>query len=147
MSASLSTTGGGASETFTFLSFTSENGYLLDQEMIEEETLETPGVDGRRFRTIFKQHTPTAATTCMAYASFGDAVIAANAYRKVKGRLATVTISAGGRVDRFTCHVRDVQPVPRAGAVAGVGASVGNAAHLLATWILEPTEFDPSESA
>lgn len=145
MSAALKITDG--SETFSFLTFQSDSGYLLDQEMIQEEVLETPGVDGQRWRTMFKQHTPTTAETVAACASFGDAVITANAYRKAKGRLGTVTITAGTRTESFSVHVADARPTPRAGATVGGGASSGNTAHVLCTWVLIPTDFDASASA
>lgn len=145
MTASLRMTGG--TETFSFLTFTSDGGFLLDQEMIQEEALETPGVDGRRFRTVFKQHTATTAETVAAYASFGDAVIGANAYRKAKGRLGSVTINAGGRSESFNIHVVDARPQARPGGCVGAAASSGNAAHVICTWVLEPVDFDPSASA
>ncbi len=137
----------GGSETYTFLTFASDNGYLLDQEMITEEPLETPGVDGVRFRTLHKQHTPTEALTVMSASAFGDAVILANNYRKAKGRLGTVTITAGSRTDSFAVHVVDVRPTPRVGPCIGASASSGSEAHVLCSWSFIPTDFDPSASA
>lgn len=147
MSASLRMTGGGSSETFTFLTLTTDSGYVLDQEMIEEEVLETAGVDGRRFRTMFKQHSPTPTRTVAAAASFGDAVILANSYRKAKGRIGSLSITAGARSETIVVHVREVDAQPRAGQVVGAAASSGNTAHVLCTWVVEPVEFEPSASA
>ena len=137
-----------AGETFSFLTFLSETGFLLSTATVEEEVIETPGVDGHRWRTIFKQFTPTTVETLVACASFGDAVITANNYRKAKGGLCTITLTGGGRTEIFRdVHISDVRPVPRAGQVTATEASANNQAHVYCQWTFELSEFAPSASA
>lgn len=137
-----------AQETFSFLTFLSETGFPLSTAVTEEEVLETPGVDGHRWRTVYKQHGPIVAETLVACATFGDAVITANAYRKAKGGLCTVTLTAGNRTEVFrNVHVADVRPIARPGQVSAADASSGNQAHVYCQWTLEMTEFTPSASA
>ncbi len=143
MSASLTV----GSDYFLFLSMESDNGFVLTQEMIVEEPLETPGVDGRRFRTIHKQHSYTEARSIQEATTFSDAVKKANQARKQKGKVGSLIVTAGGAATRIKVHVAEVSAVPRAGQPVGGGASASSAAHVVCGWTFVPIEFGPSESA
>ncbi len=144
MTASISLPSG--SEVFTFLVARTDAGHVLDQPSIEEEPLETEGVDGLRWRTVRLAHKQFQITTVTACAAFTDAVISAKNYLKAKGKNCTYTNSAGGVSYTYkNLHILDVSPVPAAGAVVGGGASAGANAHIVTTWTVIPTAFSEAD--
>ncbi len=146
MTASISLPSG--SDVFTFLTAKTDAGHILDQAAIEEEPLETAGVDGTRWRTVRLAHASFQIQTSTACATFSDAVIAAKNYRKAKGKNCTYTNAAGGVTYTYkNLHILDVAPVPATGAIVGGGASSGAAAHIMTTWTVIPTSFSESDKA
>jgi hypothetical protein len=135
------------SEVFSFLVARTDAGHLLDQCSIEEEILETEGVDGARWRTIRLRHREFQITTVTGCSTFADAVISAKSYLKAKGKLCSYTNSAGGVSYSYqNLHILDVAPVPTAGTVTGGGASTGLQAHIVTVWTVIPTNFAVSDA-
>ncbi len=144
MAASISLPSG--SEVFTFLIARTDAGHVLDQPAIEEEPLETEGVDGLRWRTVRLSHRQFQITTVTACTAFTDAVISAKNYLKAKGKNCTYTNSAGGVSYTYkNLHILEVAPIPAAGAVVGGGASAGAAAHVVTVWTVIPTAFSEAD--
>jgi hypothetical protein len=144
MTASISLPSG--SEVFTFLTAKTDSGHVLDQPMIEEEPLETEGVDGMRWRTLNLRHREFRITTVTACSTFPDAVITARNQMKAKGRNCTYTNSeAGVSYSYKNLHISNVEPQPTPGAVVGGGASSGSNAHVVTVWTVRPTSFTPSD--
>jgi hypothetical protein len=144
MSASMSLPSG--SEVFTFLTARTDSGHVLDQAAIEEEPLETAGVDGVRWRTLRLAHRPFQIQTVTGCASFTDAVISAKNYLKAKGKNCSYTNSAGGVSYNYqNLHILDVAPVPTVGPVVGGGASSGLTAHVVTVWTVIPTSFSEAD--
>ncbi len=144
MTASISLPTG--SDVFTFLVARTDAGHVLDQPAIDEEPLETEGVDGLRWRTVRLSHRQFQITTVTACAAFSDAVISAKNYLKARGKNCTYTNSAGGVSYTYkNLHILEVAPVPAAGAVVGGGASAGAAAHIVTVWTVIPTSFSESD--
>lgn len=135
------------SDVFTFIIARTDAGHVLDQAWIDEEPLETPGVDGSRWRSVRLRHREFKITTVTACASFSDAVISAKSYLRAKGRNCTYTNQAGGVSYAYSnLHVLDVEPVPTPGAVVGGGASSGSEAHVVTVWTVIPTNFTTADS-
>lgn len=145
MSGSLTLPGG--SEVFSFLTAATDEGFILNQAAIESEPIETPGVDGQRWRALRLAHAVFNVSTLVACASFSDAIILGKNYRKARHRNCSLAITAGGSSYTFkNIHVEEVLPTPRRGEIVGASASSGNGAHVLARWTFRPTEFLASDT-
>lgn len=146
MSAYISVPGG--TDLFTFIAARTDAGHVLDQAAIEEEPLETEGVDGCRWRTVRLKHNEFKITTVAAFSNFDAAITAAKGYMRAKGRNCSYSSDEGGDTYLFkNLHVLDVAPVPTAGAVVGGGASSNAQAHVVCVWTVIPTNFAASDSA
>ena len=144
MTATLTLPGG--SEVFTFLTARTDAGSILNQPWIEEEPLETPGVDGMRWRTLRLRHRAFRITTVTGCATFSDAVQTAKTYLRAKGRNCSYSNnSATASFSYSNLHIDEVEPIPTAGPVIGAAASSGLLAHVITVWTVTPTNFAESD--
>lgn len=128
---------------FPFLAIKSVDGFPYDQPMIQEEVLETAGVDGRRWRTVNKQHETRVFETVSDYTSFALAVQDAKKMLRSKGGLGSLSITAASAGYFFTdVHVQDVRAIVSPGAAVGTGANSASAATVRATWSVAFTNLD-----
>jgi hypothetical protein len=120
-----------------FLRFLTEEGFQSEQQEINEEELNTPGVDGRRFRTVFRQFETTTAETTQDCATYNDAKALKKLYQSFRGRNCILQVTAGGVVNVYPrVHISGVKALAHAGKVSGAGASSSSAAYVDATWSL-----------
>jgi hypothetical protein len=134
------------SEVFTFLVARTDAGHVLDQAAIEEEILETEGVDGARWRTIRLHHREFKITTVTGCSTFTDAVVSAKSYLKAIGKLCTYANAESGVTYTYkNLHILGCEPVPTPGAVTGGGAASGLTAHIVTVWTVIPTAFAESD--
>jgi len=135
-------------ETYTFLAFKIlEGGWPSKQPMVVEEEIVSPGVSGRRWRTMYEQHPSITVETVSEANNWLVAEDVATAMRKAKGELGTLTITVDSQAYRFKdVHISDVAPVMRIGAIIGGGALANMNAHVVTRWTFELTEFDPSDT-
>ena len=122
---------------------TVQGGFLFKIPQIHAETLETPGVDGRRWRQINRQMQP-ATLECVADAAttWSNAVALADNFRALAGQFVTAVYTAGGVGYKYkNVYVANVEATPIAGALVGSEASSYSAYHVRATVVLETTDF------
>lgn len=127
--------------TFAFDTFPSADGYASFQSQHQEEELTSPGVDGKRWRTIFDQIPQlvvegawTAVSTHSAACDLADQM------RSAMGRQGLLIIVSGGtRSIRLNVHVTAVRPIVNPGVIVGPGVSTG-AASVMSTWTFDITE-------
>lgn len=118
-----------------FLRFLTEEGFQGEVQQIQEEELTTPGVDGRRFRSIFKQYVPTQADTTIDCATYNDAKAVKKLYEGFVGKNGTLSVTAGGVAYNYRkVHIAAVKASAHVGNVSGSGVSGGNTAYVDATW-------------
>lgn len=123
--------------TVQFLRFLTEEGFQNEQAEINEEELTTPGVDGRRFRTVLRLHEPTAAETTQDCATYNDAKALKKLYQSFRGRNCILNVNAGGISYSYQrVHISAVKAFAHPGKIAGAGASASSAAFVDATWSL-----------
>ncbi len=136
-----------AANSFSFLVVKSADGFPLDQAMVQEEQLETPGVDGHRWRTVNRQHVQRSFEALSDYDSYDLAVADARKMLKAKGGLGNFILNAGGKAYTFpNTHVLGVSPIVTPGAAVGGSAGASSAATIRSTWTVEFTNFAPSAS-
>lgn len=131
---------------FSFLTAqATEGGFLYQVPEIVEEVLTTPGVSGRRWRTVQNQFAPAAVSTVAEAADFNAAIVTAANYMSLVGTLVSVGWTvAGFPISYRNVHVAKVDAQPVAGQPVGGGASTSSTAHVRAVWVLEATEFSAS---
>lgn len=122
-----------------FLAIQTPSGMIDDQIMAQAEELTTPGVNGRRWRTLFEQyprfemHTFTEVTDHAAGVALKRK---AESLTQKNVRLnATIGTATYAYID---VHVSAVSAVVTSGTVAGAGASTGTA-YLEIAWQVEMT--------
>src|SRR4051812_6839999 len=80
----------------TFLCFSDlSGGFLYTTPAPELEELRTPGVDGKRHRTMSYQFGPIQAQTIQEATNYTAAIALGNQYRSVVGQFMLLTISVG----------------------------------------------------
>ena len=122
-----------------FLAVQTASGMLEDQLLAQAEELTTPGVNGRRWRTIFSQYPSFAMRTFSEATTYERGVAlkrAAEGLTQKTVRL-TVIISAAA-YDYAKVHVSGVRAIVHPGPIVGSGSST-NAAHVEIEWQLEMT--------
>ncbi len=124
------------SGTFSFLIMSTPTGWPIDQFNIEEEELRSPGVDGRRWRSVSVQHAEISMSTLADATTYAACVTLAKQYRTCQSGLpVTVTVAIAGVTYRFrNVHVLGVSPQVVAGGVFGSGATAGSTAHVFCQW-------------
>ncbi len=127
--------------SFAFDTFPSSIGYASFQDEHQEEELTSPGVDGKRWRTIFDQKNPIVVDR--AWRSCTDhyaATVLADQMIGAKGRHGLLTITSGGtRTVRLHVHITAVKPVVSPGIITGPGITTGAAA-VVSSWVFEVIE-------
>lgn len=111
--------------------------------VIQEEALMASGVNGKRWRTVFKQYEPTILYTVIDCATFAIAVSNKAVAEGFKGGLARLQVTLAGNAYNFRdVHVEGVLATAFPGPAVGEGAS--GQAHLTVLWTLIPTNYNAS---
>ncbi len=140
----------GDNNYFTFLCFNdTSGGFLYTTPAPELEELRTPGVDGKRHRTLSYQFGVVTVQTLADCATFSAGITLGNSYRSAVGSFLQLSVSVGAGQNLIfkNVYVSGVSPTPRIGQAIGLDASSGNLAHVIANWNLELTEFAESATA
>lgn len=110
---------------------------------VQEEELATPGVDGKRWRVVFRQYEPTELFTVIDCANYEYAVSNKALAESFKGKLVRLQVTLGSVTYSFRdAHVAGVMATAFPGPAVGGGAT-GNS-HLVVQWVIVPTNFDPN---
>lgn len=128
--------------TFNFDTFPSLDGYPSSQDQHQEEELVSPGVDGKRWRTIFDQ-TPQLQIegAWVSQLTHIAACTLADQMRSAMGRQGLLTVLSGGtRTVRINVHVTAVRPVVNPGVIVGPGVTTG-AASVMSSWTFDIVNF------
>ena len=111
--------------------------------VVQEEVLSTAGVDGKRWRTVFKQYEPTVLFTVTDCSTYAYAVSNKALAESFKGVLARLQITLGGTPYAFRdAHIEAVQATAFPGPAVGEGAT--GLAHLTVFWTIIPTNYNPN---
>lgn len=131
-----------AQTSISFLCAKMPAGYFDDEPVAQSEELITPGINGRRWRTLFSQFPSFQITTTSEAQTYaGCALIKQNAERMVN-RLVTLNVTIDGVAYKMrNVHVSAVVAQLFPGPVYGSGASASTTAHVDLTWQLELTDF------
>jgi hypothetical protein len=116
---------------FDFDALKTDAGSVFDQLEIQEEDLRTPGVDGERFRTIFKQYRPFQAVACSGAGSIGIAEELKARCLLAKGSRGKLKVQIGNIQLDIPVKVRDC--LPRIGQGPYIGES-SSPAWIITTW-------------
>jgi len=126
--------------TLAFLTAVAPTGFPLTLFSHQEEELTTPGVDGRRWRTVFDQAAPFTLDTIQDCATYSAAMTLAETYHRTRGRLITLTATIGGTTRTFSrLHILDVTVRATPARTVGSGVLAGATAAVVATWTLVGT--------
>ncbi len=122
--------------TLSFLVMSTPTGWPIDQFNFEEEELRSPGVDGRRWRSVSVQHAEISMRTIADATTYAACIALARKYRTCQsGDPVTVTVAIAGTTYRFrNVHIIGVSPGVDAGGVFGSGATAGSTAHVSCQW-------------
>lgn len=126
--------------SFPFLTAVTDRGWPLDTTDMQEEVLESPGVNGRRWRSVAEQHRAFVFRTLAGVADFKAAVDLANAYVNAVriNPLARLLVSSGTRADSWiNVHISAADPHPVNGVVGGDATGLG--ASVVTSWAAEHT--------
>lgn len=128
---------------FSFDTFPTVDGYPSFQTEIQEEELTSPGIDGKRWRTVFSQYPPVVVDESNpAWTAVSTHILAANLadlMRQAKGRFGLLTVSTGGtRTVKMNVHVSAVRARVNPGSI--VGPSISGSASVFSTWVLDVLE-------
>lgn len=126
--------------SFDFLSINFPSGHPEDRAILQAEELITPGIDGRRWRTVYKQFPSFPMTTTLEATDYAAAVKIKQRAENLVQKLVNLSVAtSGGNFLYREVHVSAVQVRLFPGPVVGSGTSNG-AAHLEITWQLELTD-------
>lgn len=110
--------------------------------VVQEEALATPGVDGKRWRVIFRQYEPTQLFTVVDCVNYAYAVSDKALAESFKGKLVRLQVTLSGNTYAFRdAHVEGVAATAFPGPAVGEGAT--GTAHLVVVWTIVPTNFNP----
>jgi len=135
------------SKTIEFVIARTEAGFAgeMRQEMSEE--LVSPGVNGRRWRTVYTQFVPFGMTTISDASTYTVAVALKNRAENFTNKLCNLKLTVdGGSYTWAKVHVNAVRAVAVAGPVVYAGSSTG-IAHMACEWNLVFTTQDQSVQA
>ncbi len=129
--------------SFDFSTFPSVDGYPSAQNWTEEEELTSPGIDSKRWRTVFKQWPPLViddgAPAWTAVTGHTAACDLADTMRQAKGRFGVLVVISGGiRVVRMYVHVTAVHARVNPGPI--MGASISGTASVASSWVFDVLE-------
>ena len=130
-------------KTITLLSALTASGTFDDEPVAQAEELITPGINGRRWRTLFRQFPSFQMTTVSEAATYAGAQIIKATAEQFTQKLVNLTVT----IDGITFNMQDVHVSAALcrlfpGPVYGAGASASNAAHIEIAWQLELTDFE-----
>lgn len=131
-----------AGPTFTFLTMVTPNGLPLSIARLVQEPLETPGVNGRRWRTVNRQHRQFELRALAEAADVAAAGALANSYLDALSSNQTVTLTDGA-TNLESVHVTDCEPVAIPGQVVSPLAGANSLASVVSVWQLTYTYFNP----
>lgn len=135
------------SKSLQFLIARTDSGFAQEvaQEVPEEMT--TPGVNGRRWRTLFKQYANFNMFTIVEASTYGVALQYKNRAEKFMNQLVSLNLIVSGTSYNFKqAHVNGVVAVAVPGPVVASG-STGGLAHVAITWNIALTDFDQQPQA
>ncbi len=122
-----------------FLAVQTASGMIEDQTLAQAEELITPGINGRRWRTLFSQYPSFQMVTFSETATYETGVIMKRKAESLTQKLvrlnATIAAATYAYVD---VHVSAALAIVHPGPIAGAGAGSG-AAHVEITWQVEMT--------
>ncbi len=141
MAAAMTIVAGGVSVSFLTVRF-AQAGFLHPVPTLKAEILETPGVNGRRWRSQGYQMEP-ATLECLADGTtWAGAITLCNSLRSLMGFFGQVTLTTGGTPKTYKdIYISSVEATPVIGNVTGNGASANSTAHVRAILVLEVTDF------
>ncbi len=136
-----------ASKSLYFFSVQTDSGFLQELAVEVPEEHVTPGVDGRRWRTLYRQYPSFSMTTIGEAATFAVACANKNRAESLTNQLVSLSVTVGGVAYAFrNVHVESVRATAVPGTMVASGSS-GGAAHLVSQWVLTFTDFNQSPQA
>lgn len=129
--------------TITFDTFPTVEGYASFEAAHEEEELTSPGIDGKRWRTVYDQIpqlvVDASAPAWTSSSTHSTACDLADKMRKARGRFGMLIVSSGGtRTIRLNVHVTAVAPRVSPGPL--VGAGLTGIAAVASAWVFDVLE-------
>ena len=116
-------------------------GFIDDQALPEEELLLTPGVSGRRWRTLFTQFPSFEMTTFSEASDYNQAIIIKRQAENFRATLARLQVIVSAQTYAYRdVHVSAVRAICHPGPIYGADTST-NLAHVEIIWSLEMTAF------
>ena len=130
-----------------FLCARTEAGSPLETPRESTEELTSPGVDGRRWRTVHTLHPEFTLSTVTECADYPTAISLRNKSEALTNKLVSLSVTIAGVAYLFaSVHVNSVTARAGAGVVVASG-STGGAAYLLCEWSLTMTNFEEIKKA
>lgn len=118
-----------------------QNGCVPEIAVVEEEELKDPGVDGNRYRRIYRQFPVFTMNTIADWASRAAGDDLTQTYYKLVGQVVSMVITLGGVTKRFSkVKIRNVTPTQVAGQMVGFGAETASVGVTFAAWELQVVE-------
>ena len=131
------------SRNVTFLIARTDAGYINDTPTEQAQELTTPGVRGRRWRTVFEQFEPFQLYTVIDAATYAAAIQTKRTIEGFAEGLARLDVTIAGANYSFT----DVKVLGKPAAALvpfrAIGANATGQAHVICLWNLVLTRFDP----
>jgi hypothetical protein len=125
-----------------FLAATFPAGTFDDEPVAQAEELITPGINGRRWRTLFLQFPAFQMTTTHEATEYATAALTKARAEKMVQKLVTLQVTIDGvAYSMRQVHVSAVIARLFPGPVYGAGTGSGEA-HLDLTWQMELTDFE-----
>jgi hypothetical protein len=122
-------------------------GYFDDEPIAQAEELITPGIDGRRWRTLFKQFPSFQMTTTHDATEYATAALTKQRAERLVQKLVTLQVTIGTvSYSMRQVHVSGVAAQLFPGPLCGAGTGSGTA-HVDITWQLELTDIDGAAGA
>jgi len=128
--------------TISVLIAQTDDGFLSDRFIINEEEFVTAGVDGARWRTVTKQFPEFELRTVSQAASYGVAVdMKRDIEQKMVGRNANISVTINANnYSMKNAHIKAAKAAIVPGPVYASGVSGANA-HVITQWIIKGTDF------
>ncbi len=124
-----------------FLAARMPAGYFDDEAIAQAEELITPGINGRRWRTLFRQFPSFQMTTTHDATEYATAALAKQRAEGLVQKLVTLQVTiAGISYTMRNVHVSAVAGQLFPGPLCGAGTASGTA-HVDLTWQFELTDF------
>ena len=125
-----------------FLAARMPAGYFEDEPIAQAEELITPGINGRRWRTLFKQFPSFQMTTTHDATEYATAALTKQRAEGLVQKLVTLQVTIGTvSYTMRQVHVSGVLAQLFPGPLCGAGTASGTA-HVDITWQLELTDFE-----